>query len=236
VPIGYLQADLVGRSAAVSFNTFDTFRGGEAAFTFGRLLAVLRHVFGVDAFSIEPYQLGQGNDEGIDSGAWWFYFKLGFRPRAAAARELADAELARMRRRPAHRSSPATLRQLAAHHLFLDFDARRRTPLPPLASIGLRVSRLLAAHGEDREAAAARVQAQAAAALGLRPARRAGHGERRVLANFAPLVLLADASRWPPDERRSLLALMRAKAAASELDYARRFAAHRSFCRALLGQ
>jgi hypothetical protein len=42
VPIGYHQADVVGRGAALSFNTFDTFRGGEAAFTFGRWLAALR--------------------------------------------------------------------------------------------------------------------------------------------------------------------------------------------------
>ena len=236
VPIGYVQADVVGRSAAVSFNTFETFRGGEAAFTFGRLLAALHHVFGVDAFSIEPYQLGEGNDEGIESGAWWFYFKLGFRPRAAAARELAAAELARVQRRPAHRSPPATLRRLAAHHLFFDLDARRRTPLPPLASIGLRVSRLLAERGDDREAAMAQLQAQAAQLLGLRSLRQLDRGERRAFATFAPLVLLAGSGRWPQEERRSLLALVRSKAAASELDYARRLAAHRPLCRALLGQ
>jgi hypothetical protein len=236
VPIGYVQADVVGRSAAVSFNTFETFRGGEAAFTFGRMLAVLRHVFGVDAFSIEPYQLGEGNDEGIDSGAWWFYFKLGFRPRAATARELAAAEVSRMQSQPAYRSPPATLRRLAAHHVFFDLDARRRTPLPPLASIGLRVARLLAARGDDRDAANARVQADAAAALGLQSLRGLTRGERQAFGNFAPLLLLAGAARWPRDERARLLALIRAKAAASELDYARRLAAHRPFCRALLRQ
>jgi hypothetical protein len=236
VPIGYVQADLAGRSAAISFNTFETFRGGEAAFTFGRLLSTLRHLFGVDAFSIEPYQLGEGNDEGIDSGAWWFYYKLGFRPRAAAAGELAAAEQARMRRRAAHRSSPATLRRLAAHHLFFDFDPRRRTPLPPLASIGLRVARLLASRGSDREAAMAQVQAQAAQWLGLGSPRALGRGAREVFESFSPLVLLAGASRWPPEQRDSLLALIGARAAASELDYARRLAAHRPLCRALLGQ
>ena len=41
VPIGYHQADITGRCAALSFNTFDTFRGCEAAFTFARWLATL---------------------------------------------------------------------------------------------------------------------------------------------------------------------------------------------------
>ncbi len=236
VPVGYLQADVLGRTAAISFNTFDTFRGGEAAFTFGRLLAALGKVFGVDAFSVEPYQLGVGNDEGIASGAWWFYFKLGFRPRAAAARELAAAELARMQRRPTHRSSAATLRQLAAHHLFFDFDPRRRTPLPPLASIGLRVARLLAARDVDRDAACAKVQREAAKTLGLRWLRGCGDRERHAFADFAPLVELAGAARWPQAQRRALRELIGAKAAVSELDYARRLGAHRLLCRALLGQ
>jgi hypothetical protein len=236
VPVGYIQVDVVGRTAALSFNTFASFRGGEAAFTVGRLLGALRHVFGVDAFSIEPYQLGQGNEEGIASGAWWFYFKLGFRPRAAAARKLAAAEAARMQRQPVYRSPPATLRALAAYHLFLDFDPRRRTPLPPLASIGLRVARLLAARDEDRDAARAQVEDEAAKLLGLSALREFNSRERQAFANFSPLVLLAGAARWTQEERRALLALIRAKAADSEFDYVRQLAAHRPFCRALLQQ
>ncbi len=236
VPIGYLQADIVGRSAALSFNTFETFRGGDTAFVFARLLAALRHVFGVDAFSIEPYQLGQGNDEGISSGAWWFYFKLGFRPRVAAAQRLAGAEQARLRRQPAHRSSAATLRQLAAHPLFFDLERGRRTPLPPLAAIGLRVARLLAERDPDRRRAHDSVQREAATMLGLRSPRQLNGDERRAFAIFAPLLLLADAARWPLAQRRAALALIRAKAAQSELDYARQLAAHRRFCDALLAQ
>ena len=49
-----------------------------------RLLAARAHLFGTRSFSIEPYQLGKNNDEGIASGAWWFYAKLGFRPRSPA--------------------------------------------------------------------------------------------------------------------------------------------------------
>jgi hypothetical protein len=236
VPVGYFQADLVGRMAALSFNTFATFRGGEAAHGFARLLSALRHVFGVEAFSIDPYQLGLGNDEGITSGAWWFYFKLGFRPRAAAARRRVAAEVEQMQRRPLHRSSPQTLRQLAAYPLFFDFERARRTPLPPLAALGLRVARLLAARDADRDQALDEVQREAAQALGLCSLRRLEQAERQAFANFAPLVLLAGARGWPPPQRAALLALIRAKAADSEGDYARQLAAHRPLCRALLGQ
>jgi hypothetical protein len=69
VPIGYHQADFLGRSAAISFNTFETFRGGASAHVFARWLAALHAFSGVTSFSIEPYQLGLGNEEGIESGA-----------------------------------------------------------------------------------------------------------------------------------------------------------------------
>jgi hypothetical protein len=236
VPIGYIQVDLAGCSAALSYNTFDTFRGGEAAWNFARMLAMLRHVFGAVAFSIEPYQLGQGNDEGIASGAWWFYYKLGFRPRAASARRVLAAELARMQRRPEYRSPSSVLRQLAEHHLFFDFDRRRRTPLPPLAQIGLRVARLLAIQDPDRDRAIEKVQADAARILGLRSLRALRDAQRRAFATLSPLVLLAGAALWSPPQRRALLALILEKGADSEVGYVRQLVAHKPFCRVLLGQ
>jgi len=130
VPIGYVQVDLLGRHAALHFNTFETFRGAEAARVFGRLVAMVRRVFGCDEFSIEPYQLGAGNEEGIASGAWWFYHRLGFRPRSADARRIEARELARRREKSSYRSLPRTLRQLARSHLFFALDPARRARLP----------------------------------------------------------------------------------------------------------
>src|SRR3989304_4501001 len=97
MPNGYAQVDVIAGCAGFSFNTFPTFRGGETAHTFARLLAAIRFVFDVTALSIEPYQLGQDNDEGIATGAWWFYYKLGFRPRAAPPRRIARPELGRIK-------------------------------------------------------------------------------------------------------------------------------------------
>ncbi len=236
VPVGYIQVDLVGRTAALSFNTFDTFRGGEAAFTFARLLAALRGLFGVDAFSIEPYQLGQGNEEGIASGAWWFYSKLGFRPRARAALQLASAEVARLRRQPTQRSTPVTLRALAAFHLFFDFDSRQQTPLPPLVDIGAHVSRLLRSPGDDRQQAIEQCVADVRRALGVRSWPSMPTGERRAFETWSPLVRLLRAERWPLADRHALRELIRAKAGVSERDYVVRLAAHARLRRELLGQ
>ena len=236
VPIGYLQADIVGPTAAVSFNTFATFRGGEAARTFARMLAALRHLFGTTSFSIEPYQLGQGNDEGLESGAWWFYFKLGFRPRAADARRLARAEQARMRASPTYRSNMETLRQLAQRHLFFDLDPRRPQPLPPLAQIGLRAGQALAQRAASRRAAVADCAREAVQRCGLPSLRGFSAAERAAWFAWSPLIaLLPRLERWRPAQRRELCEIIRAKAAPSEREFAVRFAAHPRLARELLG-
>ena len=80
-------------SAEIAYNVFETYRGGEAGPVYGRVLAMTAHLFGADSFTIFPYQLGgAGNEEGLASGAWWFYRKLGFAPRDRAARSLVRRE------------------------------------------------------------------------------------------------------------------------------------------------
>ena len=226
VPVGYHQSDLVGRGAAISFNTFETFRGGEAAHTFARLLAALAHGFGTRSFSIEPYQLGKGNDEGLASGAWWFYAKLGFRPRARAGRALAEREFARLARSKSHRTQPDTLRALAAHHLFLDLDARHPAPLITLATIGLAAARhLTRLAGSDRAAGVARASAEAMNHCGLATLDGFSAEERRAWEAWAPVLSMLPLARWSAAEREQIIRLVRAKAEDSERNYVLGFAA-----------
>jgi hypothetical protein len=227
VPIGYLQADVVGRTAALSFNTFDTFRGGEAAFTFARLLAALRQAFGTTSFSIEPYQLGQGNDEGIASGAWWFYYKLGFRPRDAATLALVRAELERMRRNARHRSSPATLRALATRHVFLDLDPVRPHPLAPLAALGLRVGAFLSQRaGTDRNRALDECVREAMRQCGLASLRGFSADQKIAWHRWAPLVVMLEPRSWTTAEQSALVGVIRAKGGRSEREFVVQYAAH----------
>jgi hypothetical protein len=118
VPVGYMDLALAGKEVEISFNTFSTYRDGEAARIFARTLAMARRVFGSRVFRIGPYALGDGNPEAIESGAWWFYYKLGLRPRAAAARRRARQELSRWRADRSYRSSRKALQELAHWPLY----------------------------------------------------------------------------------------------------------------------
>jgi len=235
VPIGYHQADLIGRGAALSFNTFDSFRGAEAAYTFARWLAALRHMFACSMFSIEPYQLGQGNDEALDSGAWWFYAKLGFWPREAATARLAGEERARMQRRPGHRSRPALLRRLAEQHLFFDLDPARPQPLLSMAELGLQVGATLSARaGAQRERAVDEAGAELMRLCGLATLRGFSLAEREAWRRLAPILTLLHLGAWRNEERRALIEIVRAKAGRSERDYVARYLAHPKLDAALL--
>ncbi|HJQ97904.1 MAG TPA: hypothetical protein VJ826_06275 [Candidatus Polarisedimenticolaceae bacterium] len=138
VPTGYVQTDTLLDTSEVSFNTFETFRATDAAHVFARVLAITHHVLGARSFTIEPYQLGHGNDEGLQSGAWWFYAHLGFRPKDPKVFSLYRGELLKMKRNPKHRSSIATLAKLASSHLYWNESANAPAILPGVPQLGLR--------------------------------------------------------------------------------------------------
>src|SRR6185436_20207440 len=111
------------------------------------------------------------NDEAIESGAWWFYQKLGFRPRARSARALMQRELAQMARRPGYRSNAVTLKKLATENLYWSLGPARRDVIGelPLPNAGLAVTKLVAKRfAGDRARAAAECDREAAALLGVR--------------------------------------------------------------------
>lgn len=225
VPIGYVQLDVLGRHAEVSFNQFETFRDSGAARVFARYLAAAHHVFSCDSFSIEPYQLGHDNDEGITSGAWWFYQRLGFRPGSAEARRIAYREADRVRRRRGYRSSARSLRALARWHLYFSLDRARQARLPKSIALLER-----AAHELQRFSspdAAKRRRAAAVAAGKWLDGRGFGTRPSRITTDWAGIILaLRSTGRWSQRDRRLLRAIIAAKAGASERKYLQLFRLH----------
>jgi hypothetical protein len=79
----------------------------------------------VRAFSLDPYQIGHENEEGIESGAFWFYRKLGFRPTWKDTLQLTIKEEEKIRTREGYRTSAATLRKLAQSPMIFELDRDR---------------------------------------------------------------------------------------------------------------
>lgn len=114
VPIGYIECLTLFERMEVGFNLYYTFREGETAWLYAKLLHLFRQLLGVNCFAVDPYQIGLHNEEAIESGAFWFYRKLGFRPVSSKIAQLLASEEKKLRAQADYRTPARTLRRLAA--------------------------------------------------------------------------------------------------------------------------
>jgi hypothetical protein len=229
VPINYFEAIGIFEWMEVGFNTFYAYREGETAWIYSQYLCLLHQISGATCISVYPYQIGQDNEEAIKSGAFWFYRKLGFRPGRKDLLAIAEREERRMSRDQDHRTSSRTLRKLAEGHMFFEFGSAHpgRWDAFSTRTLGLAVNRKMATEfdgdaGKMRRATADKL----AHTLGIRLSHLKSQ-ERWAFDNFAVTLSLAgDLKHWTPDEKRSLLAIIRAKAGPSETRYLRLLQKH----------
>jgi hypothetical protein len=128
IPVAYFEGLSLFERMESGFNLYYTFREGETAWLYARILRLMRQLLGVTVFSIEPYQIGHENEEGIESGAFWFYRKLGFRPVRPEISKLTLAEEGKMTNDRRYRTSARTLRKLAAGYMLFETpDAKKKS-------------------------------------------------------------------------------------------------------------
>lgn len=230
VAVGYALCTALFRSSEIAYNVFETFRGGETAHMLGRLLATVRHLFGSRTFAIDPHQLGHRNKEGLESGAFWFYAKLGFRPRAPEVLRVLEAEDRAMAREKAHRSSLATLKKLASAYVFWPGDRADVLGVLSVARVSLRVSEMLARRfGVDRARASKVCDKEARARFGVSAveSKRWSPTERQAWERWAPLLAMLDlADGWSREQKLEAVRVVLAKGARSEDEFLARFEAH----------
>lgn len=222
VPIGYGGVTPLFHQANTGLNIFPAFRGSEAGAIYLQLLRAFRSLFGVSRFLLNPIQLGEGNEEALASGAFWFYWRLGFRPVDRERRALAAREHRARQARPGHRTSRATLLALSEGDLVLTLPRARGKLFDEwwLHQLSLAVTRSLAGHDGARPRILARVEKEVDRRLGAGSRRGWTREERDGFAQLAPLVGLLDLDNWKAAERRALLELMRAKGRPVEREFA----------------
>ncbi len=222
VPVGYFEGLSLFERMESGFNLYYSFRDGETAWIYARTLNIFRHWLGVTAFSLDPYQIGFENEEGIESGAFWFYRKLGFRPTRPELTELTLAEERKMARRLSYRTSKGVLRRLAGGPMIFELDEATVGDWDrfQVRSLGLAVQRRMAARfgGDTQKMRAASIE-KAARALGIR-IRNWNAVDLSALSDFAVVLeLIPGLDRWTDVERQSVVRIIRAKAGPDEARY-----------------
>ncbi len=213
VPVGYFEALSLADRMEIGFNLYYTFREGETAWIFARVLRLFHQLLGTTSFCIDPYQIGFRNEEAIASGAFWFYRKLGFRPVLPEVARALDREERRLLKQPGYRTPATRLRKLAAGPLIFDMPG---APQGDWDRFSVR-NVALAAQRTRPEDAAARVSQ----ALGVRIGPHPEFLNLAMVLDQAPE--LAD---WPEADKKVVLAIIRAKMGPDETLYLRLLQKH----------
>ena len=148
VAVGYFEGLSLFERMESGFNLYYTFRDGETAWLYAWILNVMRHLLGVTTFAIDPYQIGFENEEGIASGAFWFYRKLGFRPTNRQVLALVEKEEQKVANRSGYRTSARTLRRLAESPMIFELNKKQAGDWDrfQVRKIGFKAARQKAKH------------------------------------------------------------------------------------------
>ena len=119
VPVAYAGSWLLFDSGRIGLNVFPAYRGGESQYIFRQVLQLHAQVYRLKRFTVDPYQIGNKNSDGIHSGAFWVYYHAGFRPMDTVLQEMAAAEATKIKRTPGYRSPASVLKKLAESKLEL---------------------------------------------------------------------------------------------------------------------
>jgi hypothetical protein len=255
VPINYIEAIGLCEWMEVGFNTFYTFRGGEAGWIYAQVLRCLCHRMGTTCVSVYPYQLGKDNEEAIESGAFWFYRKLGFRPGRPDLQKLAKQEEAKIaadsgskaNTTKKYRTPARTLRRLADGHAFYELPGSDVGAWDKFSSrnIGLQSNKRMA---RDFEGDATQMRKHSSQALekilnvkiddlesGTGSPSSWAPQEKAAFENFA--LILADAPElrtWTHEEKQALVQIIQAKGRPDEMLYQHLTQCHARLRKALL--
>ena len=253
VPINYVECISLFDWTEIGFNTFPAYRDGETAWIYAQHLRLLRQLHGTNAISVYPYQIGDGNEEAISSGAFWFYRKMGFRSMSAELEKLAQAEEKKVWTNPGYRTSARTLRRLSKAHVVYEAPEAQRgastparaTPARPggpgawdrfaMRNIGFAVQQRIAREfNGDADAMRKEAVARLAGNLSLNR-QRLKPEEHTAFADFAAVLsLVPDLPRWSSEEKAALRSIIAAKAGRNEQRYARLLQKHARLRAAIL--
>jgi len=117
LPVAYAGSWILFDSGRIGLNVFPAYRGGESQYIFEQVLKLHSEVYRLNRFSVDPYQVGKENSDAIQSGAFWIYYRAGFRPMGEEQKWLAETEALKIKSIKGYRSPAPVLKKLADSRL-----------------------------------------------------------------------------------------------------------------------
>jgi hypothetical protein len=217
LPVAYAGSWILFDSARIGLNIFPAYRGGESQYIFEQVLNVHQGIYRLGRFSTDPYQIGKDNSDGIRSGAFWIYYRAGFRPICEKQREIAATEAKKIKTIPGYRTQSAVLKKLAESRLELVMNKKAvRFDVTDLSRVYASILKTI--HDNKRKP----VEEQAAEKLVslLHIKKQPGANLQYVLKNWSILLLNNEKElRRSRELRNTLKKIFELKAGGSEEEY-----------------
>jgi hypothetical protein len=237
MPVGYGISAMLFERAEIAINIFPAYRSGESSYIIESFFHLFVKHFGAQVLLVRSYQVGDDNEEAIESGSFWFYHKLGFRPVKPKIRKLADIEAGKVAARKGYRTPEGMLKRLSRSDVFFHLDPAKSGGYAELSlpNLGYAVSNYVRDRYDGNRTAAVRHSVKHLVRL-LRIAdlRRWSATERVALERMAPLICcIPDLASWSLADRKQLARIVRAKGSWCERDYTHLTLGHKRFQQAI---
>lgn len=229
-PVAYGGGWLFGYQCTIGVNVYPPYRGGDSYRLFAEVMRLYRQQYGAAAFIVKPYQFGYKNPEGIQSGAFWFYYKLGFRPADAALLQLAEDEWKKITDGNHYRSPVSVLKQFTAASLHGNFGNKNIAVLDA-DKLSSRITTFIGdAFNGNREEAARYCLKRLLRLSGRQNKQTTDPSQKTVMENWALLyAVLPGTGSWTRKHQTAFIEMAELKAAGTEKDFNRMLQRHTPF-------
>ena len=220
IPVAYGGGWIFGERCQIGINILARFRGGESAFIFSQLLRVYYQHFGVKRFVVKPYQFGKNNKEALQSGAFWFYYKHGFRPDNDQLQKMAMEELKKRKVDPRYRTSIIMLKEFTASNMVLQLSSNA-VPVFDAASVSMAITSFINKNfAGNRTMALLVCERKTKEELSIKTIRGWSNNEKKALQQWS-LLIQATLSpiNWSKIEKQKLVQLIKVKGNADEREF-----------------
>jgi len=233
VPIGYGIGCMLFERVEIAINIFPAFRTGESSFIIEQFFRLFYNHFGAKLLLVRSYQVGDDNEEALESGSFWFYYKLGFRSVNKRVRQLADAEHEKIQADRSYRCPMNILKRLAKGDIFFHIDPNKMDDYQelPLKNLGYLVTKYIADKFDgDRQLAITKSVWQVARILNIQNWKKWSDDEITGFKRLAPIIAnIPDLNAWTKNEKAAMARIIRAKGTVRERDFVRLTQRHNKF-------
>lgn len=215
VPVAYGGGWIFGERCKIGVNIYPPFRGGESALIFSEVIRTYHQYFNIKRFIVRPYQFGKGNKEGLNSGAFWFYYKLGFRPSDPGIAMLASNEYTLKKK-----TAIEVLRKFTGSDLELLLKPDIENDFDP-ALISKAITKMIISRFQGNRTKAIEIVSKSLKKyLGLGKKNNLSENEASHFNQFSLMLsLLPGLKSWSLKDRKKLAQLIKSKSSKGERDY-----------------